>query len=152
MIVQLGQALSLGPDIISFSAGSETRRDQRLLSFQVFWETQLRHLKGTVLVAAAGNNNSRVPFWPAAFPWSISVGAMDAEDHRAPFSNYGSWVDLYARGVDLVNAYPSGTYAYTEPPNRAGRRSSSASPEWSGTSFSTPIVAGMIAARMSGTR
>ncbi len=152
MIRQLGQAVSLGPDIISLSAGTSTRRDQRLLTFQVFWETQLQHLKGTVLVAAAGNDGLRVPFWPAAFPWSVSVGAFDAAKRRAKFSNYGSWVDVYALGVDLVNAFPTGHYTYKEPrpPGRSPDADFDGLASWSGTSFSTPVVSGMIAARMSG--
>jgi subtilisin family serine protease len=152
MVKQLSQALRLGPDIISLSAGTWTRNDRRLLSFQVFWETQLRHLKGTVLVAAAGNDGQRIPFWPAAFPWSVSVGALDTDGKtRARFSNFGSWVDVNARGVDLVNAYPKGTFHYREPGHPPGSSADfDGLASWSGTSFSTPVVSGMIAARMSG--
>lgn len=151
MITQLSEAIRLGPDVISLSAGTKTRYDRRMLTFEAFWESQLRHLKGTVLVAAAGNDSQRIPFWPAAFPWSVSVGALDPAGGRADFSNFGSWVDVYARGVDLVNAFPAGAYRYNEPPNKGRVARFKGLAKWSGTSFATPIVSGMIAARMSGT-
>ncbi len=93
------------------SAGTTTRGNRPAIGFEVFYDNFLSQLKGTVLVAAAGNDGTREPFWPAAFPWAVSVGAIDADG--APghaFSNFGSWVDVYALGVDLVNAYPHGTF------------------------------------------
>lgn len=150
IVVQLCDALQLSPDIISLSAGTHTRGGQALLGFEVFWETRLRHRKGTVFVAAAGNDGDRLAFWPAAFPWSVSVGALEQAGQRARFSNFGSWVDVYAPGVDLINAFPTGQFTCQEP-NTGMSRQFSGMAQWSGTSFATSTVAGIIAARMNHT-
>ena len=151
MVVQLVETMALGPDIISLSAGTVTRGNGASLAFQVFYERFLSQVKNTVLVAAAGNDNTREPFWPAAFPWAISVGATDASGGRADYSNFGSWVDVYARGSELINAFPIGTYVCTEPPNKGDVRHFKGMARWSGTSFATPVVSGLIARRMSAT-
>jgi Subtilase family len=145
------------PDIISMSAGTRAYRGG-LLAFQVFNEERLRHHKGVALVVAAGNDSDRHFFWPAAAPFTVSVGALGTDwRSRADYSNFGGWVDVYAPGTDLVNVFPDGKFTYQEHPNipptlpQPRVETFEGMAMWSGTSFSTPIVAGLIAARMSRT-
>jgi subtilisin family serine protease len=83
------------------------------------------------------------------------VGAVDAAGKLADFSNFGPWVDIYALGKDLINAFPRGIFVTKEnlpeakPETRDFRGTGMA--RWSGTSFATPLVAGKIAAQMSRT-
>jgi subtilisin family serine protease len=140
------------PHLISISAGTHTRANMGLLGLEILAETHglTDGTKGLV-VAAAGNDSSDVKFYPAAFPWVISVGALDEAGNVAPYSNYGEWVDVWARGSNLINAFPEGTYTCSEPPNTGQVRNFKHLAQWSGTSFATPIVTGAIAAQMSTT-
>ncbi|GAA3820885.1 S8 family peptidase [Nocardioides panacisoli] len=150
--LQLHQALTERehPQIISISAGTHTRKNMALLGFDMLAAAHgLDDGEDTIVVAAAGNDGSTDPFWPAAFPWVVGVGSVDSDGKMSDYSNHGEWVDVYARGRDLVNAFPTGTYTCYEPPNKGQVRQFKNLAQWSGTSFSTPVVTGLIAARMS---
>jgi subtilisin family serine protease len=112
-------------------------------------------------------------FLPAAMSGVVSVGALRADlTGRACFSNHGRHAKVYAPGERLVNIFPGGSYRYrhdgletcrylrrSQPqwypcctcvtqPNKDHTAAFLGMAEWSGTSFATPIVAGLIAARM----
>jgi Subtilase family len=148
MVEKLEELAQQSPDIINLSAGTYTRNNWTALGFDSF---NLRHPK-TTLVAAAGNDSTDRPFYPAAYDWAVAVGALSTDQqHLAWFSNYGDWVDLYAIGEGLVNAYATGEYTYQEPPKMPAVQNFAGMARWDGTSFSAPLVAGLIAARMART-
>ncbi|GAA4090049.1 S8 family peptidase [Nonomuraea soli] len=118
------------PQVVNLSLGGHTFDDQPspLLADAV------GALPDTVVVACAGNTASDRPFWPAALPGVIGVGALDAaEQRRAAFSGHGPWVDAWARGEWLASSFLS-----------TGDFSGYAT--WSGTSFAAALVSGAIAA------
>lgn len=142
MIRKLDELAARTPELICLSAGTYTRHDRASLGFGDFH----RRWPQLTLVAAAGNEGTDRPFYPAAFDWVTAVGALGADQqHRAWFSNYGDWVDVFAPGEGLVNAYAAGEYSYVEPPKRPSRQTFGGMARWSGTSFAVPVVAGLIA-------
>jgi serine protease len=59
--------------------------------------TQL-HDAGTFVVVAAGNESSSLPSYPAAYSGVVAVSAVDIDKQLAPYSNYGSMIDVAAPG------------------------------------------------------
>ncbi|SDG33661.1 Subtilase family protein [Sinosporangium album] len=117
------------PRVLNLSFGCHTFDDQPPLLVS----EAIAALGDTAVVACAGNTATRRPFWPAALPDVVAVGAVDAsERRRAPFSGHGPWVDACAQGEWLTSTYLrcEGFAGYAR---------------WSGTSFSTALVSGAIA-------
>ncbi len=61
-----------------------------------------------LILAPAGNEGDTRMAWPGSFDWVVSVGGLTEDGSRAPWSNFGPNVDVYARGDRMVNAYASG--------------------------------------------
>ncbi len=151
LVTRLEDELRRGVDIFHLSIAARSRHDLPLIAFEQ-WLKRLHQYKGSICIAPAGNDGHRRPNWPGAFPGVIAVGALGGDCRgRASFTNFGGWVDVYAPGRDLVNAYATGTYTCHVDPYSGQTREFYGMAKWSGTSFSTPIVTGLIAARMSRT-
>ena len=58
---------------------------------------------GVIVIAAAGNESTSLPSYPAAYEGVISVSASGKDNQRADFSNYGSTVDVAAPGVEIMS-------------------------------------------------
>jgi hypothetical protein len=151
LVTKLEDELKRGADIFHLGIAARSRHDLPLIAFEQ-WLKRLQQSKGSICISPAGNDAYRRPNWPGAFPGVIAVGALGADWHsRASFTNFGGWVDVYAPGRDLVNAYATGTYTCHVAPYTGQVREFYGMAKWSGTSFSTPIVTGLVAARMSRT-
>lgn len=59
--------------------------------------------KGVLVVAAAGNDGSNAPAYPAAYPHVLAVAATDWNDTRWSLSNYGDYIDVSAPGVGIIS-------------------------------------------------
>ena len=103
---------------------------------------------GIVIVAAAGNDGSNTPDYPAALDNVVAVGAVDGAKNLAGYSNYGSWVDLVAPGGDALRDANGDGRADLIVSTWADDSSGVASPGYAGmqgTSMASPHVAGVIA-------
>ncbi len=96
---------------------------------------------GTLLVAAAGNDNTNTAFYPASLSSVISVAAVDQNKNKASFSNYGPTIALAAPGVSVYSTVPIST-----DPNNA-----TANAIWSSTSHSANMITGTAPGTVSGT-
>jgi len=151
-------------DVVSLSFGYFAESAADLAATSGLWQAiEVLLDLGVVVVAAAGNYATSRPFYPAAFARQaasvpvISVGALNPNGTKAVFSNEGDWVTAWAQGAAVVSAYPVDVNASRTPelkvraPARVGRESfdpddySGGFAVWSGTSFSAPGLAALVA-------
>jgi thermitase len=100
------------------SGGSSTVKEAMEYAYQ----------NGVLITAAAGNDASSSPFYPAAYNEAISVSATDSNDNLASFSNYGNTIEISAPGVSIYSTHLNNGYQ-----------------SLSGTSMATPHVSGVAA-------
>jgi len=62
-------------------------------------------------VAAGNAGNTKEVFYPAAYPETIAIGAIDQKMKRADFSNTGRNLDFMAPGVEIFSTVPDNWYA-----------------------------------------
>jgi subtilisin family serine protease len=118
-----------GAQVINMSLGS-TYNDTYLRA-----QITYARSKGIVVVAAAGNDGCDCIAYPANYPEVVAVGASTLQDTRASFSSYGANLDIMAPGTDGIC---STMWSAANP-------TSGYSCGGSGTSFSSPQVAGIVA-------
>ena len=123
-----------GAKVINLSLGSSS--DSDLLKEMI----RNAIIKGTVVVAAAGNTDTNGNHYPAAGDHPLptqgllavtsvtSSGDDDLNELKSEFSTYGLWVDVSAPGEEIHSTFPEDKYA-----------------TWSGTSMATPLVSGQVA-------
>lgn len=129
-------------DVINLSIGGE--------GFSSIAQNLYRQVRdaGIVVVAAAGNEASTTPSWPAAYDAVLSISAVDPRKQLAPYSNRGPLIDLAAPGGDSSldvggDGYPDGVLS-------TGATGRGNSPDYgytfiSGTSMAAPHVSAVIA-------
>lgn len=95
-----------------------------------------------VVVAAAGNDGTERPHWPAASKRVIAVGAVGQDEagawRQVDFSSWGWWVDCCAPGVRIPSTFLCWDGGDDEPVFDGFAT-------WSGTSFAAPAVTAAIA-------
>ncbi len=113
-------AANKGARVINLSVGGGSSSSTLQSAIDYAWS------KNAIIVAAAGNNANNTPQYPAACRNVVGVSATETSDNLASFSSYGSYVTLSAPGQGIWTTQNGGSYG-----------------AWSGTSFASPVTAGI---------
>ncbi len=90
-------ALAAGATVVNLSLGGNG--DSQFLASLI----RNAHQQGVLFFAAAGNFPTAEPTFPAAYPAVVAVTAGDRAGNIAPYANYGSFVDVIAPGMSVVD-------------------------------------------------
>ena len=123
----IDHAITNNAHIINMSLGGST--SDVVLELAI----QKAENNGVLVVAASGNENVDIDanqIVPAMYPTVLTVGAVDKNNDRAEFSNYGDSLDVMAVGVNVLGAYILEEAPYVLLP---------------GTSMAAPFVSGIAA-------
>ncbi len=129
VVLAIDWAITHGADVINLSLGTDY--DLNTLKALIdYASTQQVHI-----VMATGNAGRKGIDFPAKYAktatnesFIISVGSIDSGKRRSSFSNSDSDVEFLAPGENVASSFPGNKMA-----------------AFSGTSFSTPIMSGIIA-------
>lgn len=111
-----------GADVINISI--EMTQSSSALDHAISYAWQ----KGSLIIAAAGNDGSESPVYPANSKNCVAVAALNQDNEMVTLSNYGDWVDMVAPGCEIYSTLPDNEYGYK-----------------SGTSFACAYVSGVAA-------
>ncbi len=112
-----------GADIINCSWGS-------LGSASLYEQDVVEYAleRGSIIVAAAGNENDSTNHYPSSYEGVLSVAALTSGNMKANFSNYGKTIDIAVPGVSIWGTVGNNSYK-----------------TMSGTSMASPLAAGIVA-------
>lgn len=121
-LAAIDYAIQNDVDIINISYGS--------LSYSEMEQQAILEAvsKGITVVVAAGNEGRSIYAYPASYDGVISVGSVSTNLNVSSFSNFNNKVDLVAPGESILTTSLDNSYSYMN-----------------GTSFSAPMVAGVVA-------
>ncbi len=103
---------------------------------------------GVIVVAAAGNDNTSAPSFPASYAGVVSVAAVDLNRTPAPYSNFGPSIDIAAPGGDTSVDRNGDTFAdgvLSTLADDSGSAIQFGYAFYQGTSMATPHVSGVFA-------
>ena len=115
-------AVNNGAKVINISIVSKEPGSELKEAVDYAWN------KGAIVIAAAGNDGSERPVYPAAYENCVAVTAIQENGNLVPLANYGDWVDVAAPGFNIYSTLPSNNYGYRH-----------------GTSFAAAYVSGLAA-------
>lgn len=115
-------AVDHGADVINISAGSYGGGEAYQAAIDYAYDNDV------IVVAAAGNESTSEPLYPASCKHVISVAATRRNNKKMDSTNYGNTVDISAPGENILTCDLKGGYTWAR-----------------NTSFSAPIVSGTLA-------
>lgn len=123
-----------GAKVINMSLGGPTKSITLENAVNYAWNKQV------VITGAAGNSGNQSKTYPGAYTNVISVAATDNRDNKASFSEYGSWVNVAAPGVNIFSTFPNHQFYLQTEYGRSQNYDFG-----SGTSMATPMTSAVAA-------